>query len=345
MPPGKFVQKLEVAVLWCWNTQLCSILTNPKLIVGCLGMICVSIAVLVITGTIYTYFNKVLPLLMVAEGPVWYFTLIVYTWLSFNLIFNYCMVLVTPPGVSEEELMSEVELEFAKKQRDENQRGLWCYKCDKPRPTRAHHCPMCGTCVLKMDHHCPWINQCVGHHNHRYFVLFLLYLWLSVGVATVTISLNYFGYMKNNHKSHAEIRQNRTAVSMCFNICLALFIAMSGFLSWTGYLTVSNQTTIEYLINRGQKGYNPFHLGYVRNLAAVFGPFSSILHTLLPVTAPLASTGHSWVTRADYPEWLATQQRQKSQYLKQQQHQHQGTEVQKRGGTDGSIHVHSCADC
>eukprot|EP01060_Flectonema_neradi_P007862 TRINITY_DN15579_c0_g1_i1.p1 TRINITY_DN15579_c0_g1~~TRINITY_DN15579_c0_g1_i1.p1 ORF type:complete len:346 (+),score=43.88 TRINITY_DN15579_c0_g1_i1:52-1089(+) len=342
--PSKLNSNIEAAVLWCWNTSVCAFLTNPKIIVGCLGMLCVSIAVLVITGTIYTYFNKVLPLLMVPTGPVWYFTLMVCTWLSFNLIFNYCMVLVTPPGEAEEDLMSEVELEFAIKQRDENQKGLWCFKCDKPRPTRAHHCPMCGTCVLKMDHHCPWINQCVGHHNHRYFVLFLLYLWLSVGFATVTISLNYFGYLKNSHKSPQELRQNRTAVSMCFNICLALFIAMTGFLSWTGYLTISNQTTIEYLINRGQKGYNPFHLGVTKNLAAVFGPFTSYLTPLLPNMTPLAATGHSWITRPDYPEWLNKQQKIKSQQLKHQQQQHQqqpttDVQVQKRG-TD-TIIVHT----
>jgi hypothetical protein len=33
----------------------------------------------------------------------------------------------------------------------------FCSKCMVDRPARAHHCKMCGRCVLKMDHHCPWV--------------------------------------------------------------------------------------------------------------------------------------------------------------------------------------------
>lgn len=37
--------------------------------------------------------------------------------------------------------------------------GKWCRKCWAPKPERAHHCSVCGRCVLKMDHHCPWLGS------------------------------------------------------------------------------------------------------------------------------------------------------------------------------------------
>jgi ribosomal protein L40E len=31
----------------------------------------------------------------------------------------------------------------------------FCRRCNAFKPIRAHHCSICGRCIVKMDHHCP----------------------------------------------------------------------------------------------------------------------------------------------------------------------------------------------
>lgn len=62
-----------------------------------------------------------------------------------------------------------------------------CDKCESIKPARTHHCSICNECVFVMDHHCPWVNNCLGLDNYRYFLLFILYLWIGVVFMAVTI--------------------------------------------------------------------------------------------------------------------------------------------------------------
>ncbi|EDW09546.1 probable palmitoyltransferase ZDHHC24 [Drosophila mojavensis] len=53
-----------------------------------------------------------------------------------------------------------------------------CTTCDRLAPPRSWHCKVCGVCILKRDHHCLFTGCCIGHENHRYFMLFTMYLFI-----------------------------------------------------------------------------------------------------------------------------------------------------------------------
>ncbi|OMP88537.1 Palmitoyltransferase swf1 [Diplodia seriata] len=52
--------------------------------------------------------------------------------------------------------------------------NMTCRTCHLPKPARSKHCPICKTCVARMDHHCIWVNNCVGRENYRWFLALLL---------------------------------------------------------------------------------------------------------------------------------------------------------------------------
>ncbi|CAO3634166.1 unnamed protein product [Cunninghamella blakesleeana] len=119
-----------------------------------------------------------------------------------------------------------------------------CNICKCIKPDRTHHCSDCNKCVLKMDHHCPWINNCVGHHNYKFFFLFVTYtgiygLWgLCSGLPLVVNALT---------------QQNKTLDPqwIVFHIFAFVFgLTVCGFsIAHTQYILV-NRTTIEQLSTR-----------------------------------------------------------------------------------------------
>ncbi|XP_045173592.2 palmitoyltransferase ZDHHC20-B-like [Mercenaria mercenaria] len=54
-----------------------------------------------------------------------------------------------------------------------------CIRCNRPRPPRCHHCPICDKCVLKRDHHCYFSGVCIGARNLRHFTVFVF--WALMG--------------------------------------------------------------------------------------------------------------------------------------------------------------------
>ena len=119
--------------------------------------------------------------------------------------------------------------------------GIWnkkCASCNLVKPARTHHCHVCGRCIFGMDHHCPWINNCVGLENYRYFLLFLLYLWVGVIWFEITIISiwNHYSY-RDNH------------ALMSFLVCLdaVLIMLLLGFNAWSWFLACSGLSTLEFM--------------------------------------------------------------------------------------------------
>ena len=55
----------------------------------------------------------------------------------------------------------------------------FCPKSNYAKPYRSHFCSVSQTLVLKMDHFCTFANNTIGHNNHRCFVLFVGFIFVS----------------------------------------------------------------------------------------------------------------------------------------------------------------------
>jgi len=186
----------------------------------------------------------------------------------------------------------------------------FCQKCNVPKPERAHHCRVCDRCVLKMDHHCPWINNCVGHKNHKYFLLFLIYATLGISYLLVLIVISFFDALKDT-KGGAEDFLTIFGLTILATIMLPIGLAIMMLLSWQLWLVGTNTTSIEneeferlrYSTKREGKNYshvNVYNLGSLANFKAVLG--TQILWWWLPTPCP----GDGLTFKRDYRSLTGT---------------------------------------
>ncbi|BES99368.1 DHHC palmitoyltransferase [Nesidiocoris tenuis] len=196
---------------------------------------------------------------------------IVGNWLKVNTLFHYYMGVKTKPGFSPKGVIIEEAVSI-------------CRKCIVPKPPRTHHCSVCGTCILKMDHHCPWLNNCVGHYNHRYFFMYMVFIALSTLFIMIfgaeiaykevwlqTSDDEIYGHpvrfndtqiipvpewdnttnreIPIEEEVHERTWRRRAITFMAF-ICSGAFVALTWLASWHARQISNGETSIEAHINK-----------------------------------------------------------------------------------------------
>lgn len=108
----------------------------------------------------------------------------------------------------------------------------------------------------------------------RHFLSFLFFLWSGCGFFLLASLDSAMGVLLGDSGSG-------TSFLVATIVVVAAFLAGFLFLAWSGYLMLTNQTTIEFGGNHfgGNPGKNPYALDVKRNVAAVFGemPFWILL--------------------------------------------------------------------
>ena len=88
----------------------------------------------------------------------------------------------------------------------------FCMRSKQPKPPRSHYDHVLKDLVLNMDHYCPWMANCVGYFNYRYFLNFLIYVWVAM-VYAVSITYRIFRAVDQRRKYRRAHRNGDGKVS------------------------------------------------------------------------------------------------------------------------------------
>lgn len=214
--------------------------------------------------------------------------------LLFNLVGNFIGLWLTDTSTRFVVLPSVIK----------NSRWKFCASCESVRPPRSWHCNICNICILKREHHCMFVGYCVGHRNHRYFCLFLFYMWLSV------IYCSYFNTAflvpQLSDASWSQILRFIFPMVMLITGLDASWLQVYIFF-WSVHFAALLLTTVllAYHVNLVFKGKTTYennnsiglyNLGLRQNLLEVFGKNwrKAIMWPMAP--SPLPHNGIDWDT-------------------------------------------------
>lgn len=242
----------------------------------------------------------VLPFLykdFVGFSLVYYLHICAAIFLYFNTMGNMMMVILTETGTRGLLLPSVLKPGWR-----------FCSVCECNAPPRSYHCQTCGTCVLRRDHHCIFTGCCIGHTNQRYFILFLLYLWIAALYANI-MNVEFVHHLLGEFSLKslfililpllAWIFQLVDTITMMMafllSLCFIVFLLMSALL---GYHLI-NITHGQLVFEKTHK-IKDYDLGLLENVKLVFGDNWAVCWIFPLIPSPLKGNGLEFVKKTEF---------------------------------------------
>lgn len=191
---------------------------------------------------------------------------------------------------------------------DSDSNWTFCAVCECMRPPRAWHCDLCNICVLKRDHHCPYMACCVGYYNHRYFIMFTMYVFIAMLYAfyyNVYFLAQFISW--NNGIVLAKFMLPLVSIVVDFGneslyilmiLVNIIITALTGFLTcYHFYNILKGRTTPE---RKHSKKDFMYDRGWKINLVEVLGARWYLTWILPFIQSPLPGNGIEWSINDKY---------------------------------------------
>ena len=143
-----------------------------------IGIVCAAIVYMMLLFSQTVVIWCVLAPLAPLWGSAIWFHIILYNFIFAEAVTSHISCMITDPGCVPYNARA---LDGASSEQ------RLCKKCNSFKPRHAHHCSICGRCIIFFDHFCPWVNNAIGIMNQKMFIQFIISVLLLCMFACVLI--------------------------------------------------------------------------------------------------------------------------------------------------------------